>query len=66
MLQYATGPVFFGGPGEIIRVTPGGQRTVVTGGLDHPTSLVVARDGVIYVTNHGTSTGGGEVLRIVP
>lgn len=66
VLQYATGPVFFGGPGEIIHVAKDGQRTVVMGGLDHPTSIVAARDGAIYVTNHGTSTGSGEVLRIVP
>jgi hypothetical protein len=66
VLQYATGPVFFGGPGEIIRVARDGTRAVIAGGLDHPTSLVAAPGGVIYVTNHGNLVGGGEVLRIVP
>lgn len=65
VLQYATGPVFFGGPGEIIHVAKDGSRTVVMGGLDHPTSIALAPGGVIYVTNHGTSVGGGEVLKIV-
>lgn len=65
VLQYATGPVFFSGPGEIIRVAKDGSRSVVADGLDHPTSLVLAPGAVIYVTNHGTSIGGGEVLKIV-
>jgi hypothetical protein len=76
VLQHATGVVQAMGPGVLIRVTPdngqpntcaqyqAGTRTTVLGGLSRPTSVVVGPDGAIYVTNNGTSFGGGEVLRI--
>jgi glucose/arabinose dehydrogenase len=76
VLQHATGAVQAMGPGVLIRVTPdngqpntcaqyqAGTRTTVLGGLSRPTSVVVGPDGAIYVTNNGTSFGGGEVLRI--
>src|SRR5262245_36015808 len=54
-----------GGPGRVIRVSPGGTRTVVIDGLDRPTSVLVG-DGALYISNHGISVGIGEVLRIVP
>jgi hypothetical protein len=66
VLQHATGPVFFPGPGELIRVAPDGTRSVVTAGLIRPTSIVVGPDGEIYVSNRGISIGTGEVLRIEP
>jgi len=66
VLQHATGPVFFPGPGELIRVAPDGTRSLVAGGLTRPTSIVVGPDGEIYVSNRGTSIGTGEVLRIEP
>ena len=66
VLEHSTGPVFFAGPGDIIRIMPDGSRSVVFAGLDRPTSLVVDRDGTIYVTNHGISAGTGEVLKIRP
>jgi len=51
-------------PGALIRVAPGGRRTVVAGGgLDHPGGLAVA-NGSIYVTNFGFSPNGGELLRL--
>lgn len=66
VLEHAGGPVFFTEPGRVIRVSAGGARTTVVDGLDRPTSIVVGGDGVLYVTNHGVSIGGGEVLRITP
>lgn len=66
VLQYATGPVFFAGPGELIRVAPNGTRSVVLGGLTRPTSVVVGPDGALYVTNNGITPGAGEVVRIEP
>ena len=64
VLQFATGPVFFTGPGELIRIAPDGSRSVVLGGLNFPTSLAVGVDGALYVTNRGIAPGLGEVLRI--
>lgn len=47
-----------------MRVAPDGSRSVIVTGLTTPTSIVVGPDGALYVTNHGTSIGAGEVLRI--
>jgi hypothetical protein len=66
VLEHATGPTFFPGPGRVIRVEPNGNRTEVIGGLTRPTSILLDADGAIYVSNRGTSTGVGEVLKIVP
>jgi DNA-binding beta-propeller fold protein YncE len=66
VLQHATGATMLTGPGELIRVAPGGTRTVVLEGLTRPTSVAVGRDGGVYVTNNGLSAGSGEVLRIEP
>jgi DNA-binding beta-propeller fold protein YncE len=66
VLQFATGPVFFAGPGALIRVAPDGTRSVVAAALTQPTGLALGEDGSVYVSNRGTSSGGGEVLRIVP
>ena len=76
MLQHSTGAVQQGGPGVLIRVTPGegegdicaryraGTRTTVLGGLVFPTSVAIGPDGTLYVTNRGRSVGTGEVLRV--
>ena len=78
VLQHATGAVQQTGPGILIRVTPdkgqsgvcaqyqAGTRTTVLIGLSRPTSVVIGPDRAIYVSNNGTSMGGGEVLRIEP
>ncbi len=50
--------------GALIRVHHGQQTEIAAGKLDTPGGLAVTRDGTIYVTNHSTSVGGGEVLRI--
>jgi hypothetical protein len=48
-----------------------GTRTTVLGGqgqfqLSQPTSVAVGPDGALYLSNHGVSAGGGEVLRLEP
>jgi hypothetical protein len=48
-------------PGALIRVTPGGGRTVVASrGLAYPTGLAVG-NGSIYVANNGLSPGSGRL-----
>ena len=78
VLQHSTGALQGMGPGVLIRVTPdkdqsgicaqyrAGTRTTVLGGLSKPTSIAIGPDGAIYVTNKGTTMGGGEVLRLEP
>ncbi|MEO5579121.1 MAG: ScyD/ScyE family protein [Gemmatimonadaceae bacterium] len=66
VLQFATAPVFFGGPGALIHVAPNGTRTTITTALTQPTGITVDDDGIVYVSNRGTSVATGEVLRITP
>jgi hypothetical protein len=54
----------FAGPGQLIHVARDGTRSVVVDNLSRPTSVLVARDGTIYISNRGTSIGTGEVLSI--
>lgn len=65
MLQLATGQMFFGRPGQLIRVATDGARTVVLDGLDRPTSVGVGPDEAVYVTQ-GIPVDMGEVLRVEP
>ena len=66
VLEHASSPTFFGGPGRLTKVAPNGARTLITTALNRPTSGVVGDDGAIYVSNNGVSVGTGEVLRILP
>lgn len=66
VVQYASSPTFFGGPGLLIRVAPGGARTTISSALANPTGVLVGPDGAVYVSNKGNLAGVGEVLRIVP
>ena len=66
VLQYASSPTFFGGPGLLIRVAPNGTRTTLNSSLTNPTGVLAAPDGAIYVSNRGNVAAVGEVLRIVP
>ena len=65
LVQYSTGPIF-GQPGQLIRVTPTGVRTILHPSLTNPTGVLAGPDGAIYVSNRGNVAGVGEVLRIVP
>ena len=49
-------------PGRVLRLLPDGTRSVVADGLDFPTGIAVGTR-AFYVTNRGTSSGTGEVLR---
>lgn len=66
VLEHSTGPVFFALPGRLLKVAPDGSRTTVVDGLASPGSVAVGPDGALYVSNHGTEIGTGEVLRIEP
>ncbi|MGK2961087.1 MAG: ScyD/ScyE family protein [Gemmatimonadaceae bacterium] len=66
VLQFATSFLFFGGPGALIHVAPDGTRTTVTTDLFQPTGIVLDDEGSVYVSNRGTSSGDGEVLKITP
>jgi hypothetical protein len=66
VVEYASAPVFFGGPGKLTYVAPNGVRTVVKSDLISPTAVAVGPDGAVYVSNKGNVAGVGEVLRIVP
>ncbi|MBK5299292.1 MAG: hypothetical protein JJE40_19255 [Vicinamibacteria bacterium] len=66
VVEHASGAVFFGGLGRLLKVAPDGTRTTVIGSLDRPTSVVVGWDGELYVTNHGITPRIGEVLRVEP
>lgn len=63
-LASPTGPV----PGALLRVDPrtGARTTILSEGLDFPTGVAVGPDGSIYVSNFGTSPGGGQVLQLRP
>jgi sugar lactone lactonase YvrE len=54
--------------GAVLRVSPDGSTTTVVldQGLSFPTSVVIAENGNLLVTNCGVCPGGGEVLEIVP
>jgi hypothetical protein len=56
-----------GTAGRLIRVNTDGSQTVLTNAnLNKPGGLTIGPDGAIYVTNNGTSPGGGEVVRLTP
>ena len=65
LVQFATDAVFFGGPGALIHVALDGKRTTITTDLFQPTGVTVGRDGAIYLSNKGTFSGAGEVLKFV-
>jgi hypothetical protein len=64
VLEFASEP-FLGGTGALVHVAPDRTRTVVADQLANPTSVLVGRDGAVYVTNRGVEPGAGEVLRFV-
>jgi hypothetical protein len=66
VVEHSTGPAFFALPGDIVRITPTGQRTVLVSNLNRPTSVLVTSDGTVYYTNRGVTAGLGEVWKLTP
>lgn len=62
-LEHASG-VFFSGPGRVVHVLANGTAVPIATGLTRPTSLLVADDGKVYVTNNGVTPGAGQVVRL--
>jgi len=52
------------GIGRLLRKCPGGDPAVLLTGLVVPSGVAVGPDGAVYLTNFGTSTTLGEVLRL--
>ena len=54
------------GPGRLIRIDSdsGARTTLLDNPLFFPGGLLVTPDGTIYVSNLGTSAGGGQVLLV--
>jgi len=55
------------GLGRIVRIDPGGSRTVIASGLSLPTGMTMGPDGKLYISNWGFSPraiGGGQILQI--
>jgi hypothetical protein len=71
VLEFATNGILSGPPGALWRVPREGNRTksestkIEVEGLDliDPAGLAIGH-GAIYISNHGTSAGEGEVVRI--
>jgi len=66
VLEFAGGPVFFGGPGQLVHVALNGTRTAVVQDLIAPTGVLVGPDGSVYISNKGNLPAVGEVLRYDP
>ena len=52
------------GAGRLKRQCPGGAPTVLLDGLTFPGGVAIGPDSAAYITNFGTSSTGGEVLRL--
>jgi hypothetical protein len=52
------------GAGRLKRQCPGGAPTVLLDGLTFPGGVAIGSDNAAYITNLGTSTTDGEVLRL--
>lgn len=54
------------GPGQLFKIAAAdGNRTLIADtGLSFPSSVLASSDGSLYVSNRGTSVGGGQVLRL--
>jgi hypothetical protein len=63
VLEISANGLLTGIDGALIQVAPDGTRTTTAStGLVAPTSVVVAGDGTIYVSNFGIFPGAGQVL----
>jgi hypothetical protein len=66
VIEHSTGPAFFALPGDLVKIAPDGQRTVLVSNLNRPTSVLVTSDGTVYYTNKGITAGAGEVWKWTP
>lgn len=66
VLEFATNSILSGDPaGALKRVKPNGRvETVVDEGLISPTGLAIDRHGWAYISNNGSASGVGEVVRV--
>jgi hypothetical protein len=67
VVEIATNGLLSGDPtGALKRIAPDGSvsEDLANGELEAPYGVTVSRKGHVYVTNHGTSAGGGEVVRV--
>jgi hypothetical protein len=66
VVEIAANGLLSGDPtGALIKIRPDGSReTVLSEGLVNPYGVAIGPHGDIYVSNHGSSAGIGEVLRI--
>jgi hypothetical protein len=52
------------GIGRLVRQCDGGASEVLLDGLNFATGVALGPDGAVYLTNNGTSSTNGEVLRL--
>ena len=67
VVEIATNGLMSGDPtGALKRIPAGGgpAETIASEGLEAPYGVAVSRKGDIYVSNHATSPGEGEVVRV--
>jgi hypothetical protein len=53
--------------GNVVRIDPSGNRSIIASGLFLPTGMTLGSDGYIYISNNGLgpgAIGGGEVVRV--
>jgi sugar lactone lactonase YvrE len=50
--------------GDVVRIAPDGEKTIVADNLASPYGLAIGRGGDLYVTVNSTSAGEGQVLRL--
>ena len=52
--------------GQVVKVSPSGNREILATGLSLPTAMTFGPDGALYVSNRGFGypAGAGEIVRI--
>ena len=53
------------GLGDVVRVSPSGQKTVITSGLHLPTAMTLGPDGDLYISDWGIGPPGlGQIVQV--